>query len=110
MGALYGINTDSVSEDARTFAAGLTVSFQNVFGYAFGPLFPSGVAELVGDTVQDIWPDWPWHQRAVDGAKYAAGMGSALAATWVLFVFARLAAVSARLAHISLRNLNVRLE
>lgn len=104
-GMLYGINIDSVNEEDRTFAAGLTVSFQNVFGFAFGPLLSSAVSELVGDAVQQYWPEWPWRPVAVDGAKYAAGMSSALALTWLLFFFTRKAAVSARLAHISVRNI-----
>mmetsp|Transcript_78511 Transcript_78511/g.163106 ORF Transcript_78511/g.163106 Transcript_78511/m.163106 type:complete len:690 (+) Transcript_78511:48-2117(+) len=97
-GALYGINTESVSEEARTFAAGLTVSWQNVFGFAFGPLLPSAVAEIVGNSVQDYWPMWHWNQAAIDGAKYAAGMSYALACTWLLFFFAWKAAVYARVA------------
>lgn len=104
-GVLYGINSDACSEEVRTFAVGLTVSFQNVFGYACGPLLPSGVAQLVGSCVQRVWPHWPWHRHAVDGAKFAAGMGSALAATWVLFFFARMGYVSARLVHISFRSM-----
>jgi len=107
-GALYGINTESVEEEERTFAAGLTVSFQNVFGYACGPLLPSAFSQLVGDTVKDFWPRWPWNQEAVDGAKFAAGMGFALICTWMLFLFARMAAVSARLATISLRSIAFR--
>jgi len=102
-GALYGINTDAVCEEARTFAAGLTVSFQNVFGYAFGPLLPSFVSQVVGSSVTDVWPDWHWDRKAVDGAKFAAGMSFALISTWLLFLFARQAAVSARLATISMR-------
>jgi len=104
-GVLYGINTDAVSPEMRTFAAGLTVSFQNVFGFAFGPLLPSTAAELVGRGLPREWPGFIWDRQAVDGAKYAVGMGVALAATWALFTFARLSAVSARVLHISSRRL-----
>jgi len=99
-GTLYGINTEAVGDDMRTFAAGLTVSFQNVFGYAFGPLLPSCVAGFVGHIIEDVWPDIPWDKKAVDGARFAVGMASALAATWLLFAFTRAAVISARVLQI----------
>merc|ERR1711862_568228 len=73
-GVMHGINIEAVSEGERAFAAGLTVSFQNIFGFACGPLLPSVVVQLVGCTVQAAWPDVLWNQQALDGAKFAAGM------------------------------------
>eukprot|EP00928_Gymnodinium_smaydae_P094342 TRINITY_DN7907_c0_g1_i2.p1 TRINITY_DN7907_c0_g1~~TRINITY_DN7907_c0_g1_i2.p1 ORF type:complete len:562 (-),score=108.96 TRINITY_DN7907_c0_g1_i2:167-1852(-) len=96
-GTLYGVNTDAVNVELRTFAAGLTVSFQNVFGFACGPLIPSAFASIVSVSVGRIWPEFDWNPAAVDGAQFAAGMGLALLATWTLVLFTRQAAVRARL-------------
>jgi len=96
-GTLYGINTMSAGPEMQAYAAGLTVAFQNVFGYASGPLLPGLFAHFIGSTVKYLWPMFEWNRHAVAGAQYASGMGLALIATWTLFWLTRHANIRARL-------------
>ncbi|CAK0877401.1 unnamed protein product [Prorocentrum cordatum] len=95
-GVLYGINTEAAADELRSVAAGLTVSSQNVFGYACGPLIPGAFAAFVGISVSSWWPEFHWDAKALDGAKFSAGMGLAFVTSWFLFLFARRAAQRAR--------------
>merc|ERR1712151_905243 len=96
IGTLYGINTAAVEPQLRTFAAGMTVSFQNVFGYAFGPLIPGAVASVTGRCIDHIWPNVEWNAHAINGATFAAGMSFAMSATWLLVLFTAWGAYKAR--------------
>eukprot|EP00401_Gymnodinium_catenatum_P063564 CAMPEP_0117509484 /NCGR_PEP_ID=MMETSP0784-20121206/27498_1 /TAXON_ID=39447 /ORGANISM="" /LENGTH=624 /DNA_ID=CAMNT_0005305091 /DNA_START=79 /DNA_END=1950 /DNA_ORIENTATION=+ len=107
IGTLYGINTSCTRPEYKTITSGLTVSFQNVFGYAFGPLVPGAFVSFVEVSLDDIWPNVTWNQRALDGAKFAAGMGLALISTWLLFLFTRWAFMTARIRSVSVRFLTL---
>eukprot|EP00448_Togula_jolla_P021906 CAMPEP_0170574048 /NCGR_PEP_ID=MMETSP0224-20130122/3090_1 /TAXON_ID=285029 /ORGANISM="Togula jolla, Strain CCCM 725" /LENGTH=577 /DNA_ID=CAMNT_0010896675 /DNA_START=37 /DNA_END=1769 /DNA_ORIENTATION=+ len=95
-GTLYGINTDSVTEETKTAAAGLTVSMQNIIGYAFGPLLPDLIADFAGrafEAARSNEAEFVLHR-----AQFSIGMASALLAVWPLFLAARGAARAAGLA------------
>lgn len=89
-GTLYGINTASVKPDLQTTAAGLTVSMQNIVGFAFGPLLPSITAEVAGSMFTQAWPDA--HPGSLRSAQFSVGMVVALAGSWFLLFSARRAA------------------
>jgi len=91
-GTLYGINTDSVTPETKTTAAGLTVSMQNIIGFALGPLLPGIVAEMTGHLIRDAWEEDP---DVVHGAQFSTGMAVSLLALWPLLLSLRLAAVEA---------------
>jgi len=75
-GTLYGINTDAATPETKTVAAGLTQSMQNMFGFGFGPLIPSIVADVAGQLIKTITP---WlEEESVRGAQFAIGMAFAL--------------------------------
>jgi len=74
-GMLYGINTDSATLETKTTAAGLTVSMQNVLGFAFGPLLPSIAAEFIQDLITRLYP--MEEDRGSHGAALASGMALA---------------------------------
>uniref|UniRef100_A0A7S2NWA0 Major facilitator superfamily (MFS) profile domain-containing protein n=1 Tax=Zooxanthella nutricula TaxID=1333877 RepID=A0A7S2NWA0_9DINO len=92
-GTLYGINTDSATPETKTSAAGLTVSMQNVVGFALGPLLPSVTAELVGNGIHDAWPETD--VRVVHSAQFSTGMAASLLALWPLLLSVRHAARAA---------------
>merc|ERR1719293_411341 len=71
-GTLYGINTDSATPETKTSAAGLTVSMQNVVGFALGPLLPSVTAELVGTAIRGAWPET--ERPVIHSAQFSTGM------------------------------------
>mmetsp|Transcript_98113 Transcript_98113/g.282020 ORF Transcript_98113/g.282020 Transcript_98113/m.282020 type:complete len:660 (+) Transcript_98113:182-2161(+) len=92
-GTLYGINTDSTTPETKTSAAALTVSLQNVVGFALGPLLPSVVAEYVGDGIQSWTPEaGPDVARS---AQFACGMAVSLLALWPLLLSLHLGASGA---------------
>jgi len=92
MGTLYGINTDSITPETKTFAAGLTLCMQNVIGFACGPLLPSLTAEFVGHCIRDAWEE---SDGVVHSAQFSVGMAVSLLASWPLLLTVRLAAVAA---------------
>jgi hypothetical protein len=51
--ALSGINIESVSCQMQTFASGAELTVRNILGYAFGPLLPALVMQLV-----ETWEGW----------------------------------------------------
>jgi len=92
-GTLYGINTDSTTPDTKTSAAALTVSMQNVIGFALGPLLPSVVAEMVGDSISAWTPKTD--TDVVHSAEFAAGMAVSLLFLWpLLYVLKHAASAS----------------
>lgn len=103
-GTLYAINTDATASERRTFAAGLTVAFQNVFGFAFGPLLPGSFASLVATIGPVLWPGV--ETGALSAAQYAGAMGMALMGSWALYIFTRRAANYARISVVSRRALS----
>jgi len=92
-GTLYGINTDSTTPETKTSAAALTVSMQNIIGFALGPLLPSLVAELVGHTIGDAWPEEG--VSVIHSAQFSTGMATSLFALWPLLLCLYLAAEDA---------------
>lgn len=89
-GVLYGINTDSTTSETKSSAAGLTVSMQNIIGFAFGPLIPSMVADLVERLISDAYPEED--KLVVHSASFTTGMAVALVVTWLLLLSVYLAA------------------
>lgn len=83
-GTLYGINTDSTTPETRTSAAALTVTMQNVIGFAMGPLLPSVTAEMVGNCISGAWPET--ELRVVHSAQFSTGMAASLLALWPLLL------------------------
>jgi len=75
-GTLYGINTDSTTPETKTSAAALTVSMQNIIGFALGPLLPSVVAEMVGNAIEGAWP--AEDMGVVHSAEFSTGMAVSL--------------------------------
>jgi len=75
-GTLYGINTDSTTPETKTSAAALTVSMQNIIGFALGPLLPSCVAEVVGNSIKGAWPEEDI--SVVHSAQFSTGMAVSL--------------------------------
>jgi len=98
-GTLYGINTDSATPETKTAAAGLTVSMQNIVGFAFGPLLPSMAAECVQDLITRLYPTED--ERGYHGASFASGMALALCVTWLLLFCVHRAAAAARCSKVS---------
>jgi len=93
-GTLYGINTDAATPETKTSAAGLTVSMQNIIGFAFGPLVPSILADVAGGLIATLCP---WlEENSVRGVQFAIGMACALLAAWPLLYFVELATRAAK--------------
>jgi len=92
-GTLYGINTDSTTPETKTSAAALTVSLQNIVGFALGPLLPSVVAEYVGDGIQSWTPEAG--ADVARSAQFACGMAVSLLALWPLLLSLHLGASGA---------------
>merc|ERR1712087_318638 len=93
-GTLYGINTDSSTPETKTSAAGLTVSMQNIIGFAFGPLLPSLAADLAASLMHEAEPGEG--SRVVHSAAFSTGMAVALFAAYPLLIAVHLAAVESR--------------
>merc|ERR1712113_892828 len=93
-GTLYGINTDSTTAETKTSAAGLTVSMQNIIGFAFGPLLPSLAADLAASLMHEAEPGEG--NRVVHSAAFSTGMAVALFASYPLLIAVHLAAVESR--------------
>lgn len=94
-GTLYGINTDSVQMSLQTTAVGMTVSLQNIVGFAFGPLVPSMTADFAGSMYSAAWPGLESAQ-AMRSAQFSTGMAVALMSSWLLFISAHRGEKSAR--------------
>jgi len=88
-GTLYGINTDSTTPATKTAAAGLTVSMQNIIGYALGPLLPGVPAEITGQAIRGRWPEEPI--QAMRAAQFSVGMALGIAVVWPLALVVLLA-------------------
>lgn len=93
-GTLYGINTDSTTPETKASAAALTVSMQNIIGFALGPLLPSITAEMVGHSIVEVRPEE--EVPVVRSAQFSAGIAVSLFALWPLVLSVHLAIRSAK--------------
>jgi len=93
-GTFYGINTDSTTPETATVAAGLTVSMQNIMGFAFGPLIPSIIADVAGGVIKSRFP--LLQEESVRGGQFSIGMAFALLAAWPLLCSVALATRAAK--------------
>lgn len=72
LAGLTGINVGSVPMQRRSLASGLTVSLQNMLGYALGPLLPG----LVMDRLSQYDPSSMSAARALAGGLATAVLGA----------------------------------
>eukprot|EP00928_Gymnodinium_smaydae_P035309 TRINITY_DN24872_c0_g1_i1.p1 TRINITY_DN24872_c0_g1~~TRINITY_DN24872_c0_g1_i1.p1 ORF type:complete len:524 (-),score=95.61 TRINITY_DN24872_c0_g1_i1:144-1715(-) len=83
-GTLVGINTESVRKEERATAAGFTVGFANIIGYAFGSMVPMIAADMAGASIQYEYPTE--RLNTVRSAQFAIGMTVALLSAWLFLI------------------------
>merc|ERR1712008_50315 len=88
--ALCGINCEVVPVELRSFASGMEMTLRNILGYAFGPLLPGLIMDLVGAVLQ-------WDAETENDWQLCVGLAFVLAGNFVDFFLFRRSLAAAKI-------------